>query len=90
MDFSLIYSDCDGHYVEVLDGDGVDGPSLGTWCTNNVPPPITSRGNALTVHLVDTGGNWDNSFVAYYSTLNTGKFSIQIRYIFRSISEKSF
>lgn len=76
MDFATTDIDCaEGHYVQVHDGSSVDGPSLGTWCSNNVPPPITSHGNALTVNLVASGVNEDNSFTAYYSNLNTGLFA---------------
>ena len=76
MDFAspLHHSDCGDHYVQVHDGSSLDGPSLGTWCSHDVPPPITSNGNALTINLVVSVENEDHSFVAYYSRLNTGMF----------------
>ncbi|XP_033347146.1 cubilin [Bombus vosnesenskii] len=43
----------DWTHLEVFDGEGLDGPSRGHWDagTDTVPLPITSNGNALTVHV---------------------------------------
>ncbi|XP_043479110.1 cubilin-like isoform X2 [Leptopilina heterotoma] len=64
-------SDCDNQYVQVHDGPIIEGPSLGTWCTTDVPPPIISSGNSLTVNLVSNLYNSESSFSAFYSSLNT-------------------
>ncbi|XP_012136673.2 cubilin [Megachile rotundata] len=72
MDIDLDYfeDDCTWDYIEVFEGEGLDGPSLGKWCSNAVPLPITSTGNALTVHLYS---NYDfpGHFALTYSVLNS-------------------
>lgn len=58
------------NYIEVFEGEGLDGPSRGKWMSNVIPLPITSNGNALTVNLHSfTFGNV--SFT--YTVLNSGK-----------------
>ncbi|CAK9795155.1 Cubn [Anthophora quadrimaculata] len=61
---------CSWNYIEVFDGQSLDGPSRGKWCDNVVPLPITSYGNALTVHLYS---NYDflGHFALTYSVLNS-------------------
>nr|XP_012218853.1 PREDICTED: cubilin-like [Linepithema humile] len=62
--------DCDWDYVQVLEGEGMDGPSLGKWCNNKTPPPITSTGSSLTLHLF-VHYEFVGYFAASYSSLNT-------------------
>lgn len=66
------FEDCSWNFVQVFEGEGLDGPSRGKWCDNVVPLPITSNGNALTVHLFS---NYDflGHFAFTYSVLNSGK-----------------
>ncbi|KAK2582770.1 hypothetical protein KPH14_005035 [Odynerus spinipes] len=62
--------DCNWKYVQVIEGEDTNGPLLGKWCANKVPPPITSTGSALTVHLYTTPGT-SAEFSATYSVLNS-------------------
>ncbi|KZC14141.1 Cubilin [Dufourea novaeangliae] len=62
--------DCTSSYIEVHEGQSVDGPSLGKYCDNVVPLPITSTGNALTVHLYALY-NFLGHFAITYSVLNS-------------------
>ncbi|XP_078037937.1 cubilin [Augochlora pura] len=66
----LIDTSCSESFVEVHDGLDVDGPSLGQWCNNIVPLPVTSRGNALTIHQYVAYYTQEH-FSLIYSTLNT-------------------
>lgn len=57
MTFTYLDLDvADWTHLEVFDGEGLDGPSRGHWDagTNTVPLPITSNGNALTVHVTSS------------------------------------
>jgi len=56
--------------LQVFEGESTDGPSLGKWCNNVAPPPITSTGNSLTLRTVFY--EFIGHFVAMYSVLNTG------------------
>lgn len=62
---------CFVDYLQVIEGEDMDGPVLGKWCSNKIPPPITSTGNALTIHLYVKYGY--NDFSAIYSVLNSGE-----------------
>ncbi|EFN66210.1 Cubilin [Camponotus floridanus] len=61
---------CSWDYIQVFEGDSTDGPLLGKWCNNVTPPPITSTGNSLTLHLF-VRYEFAGHFVASYSVLNT-------------------
>lgn len=65
--------DCAVAYLEVHEGRSIDGPSLGKWCDNVVPLPVTSTGNAITIHLYALFelGN----FAISYSVLNSGELA---------------
>ncbi|XP_014605735.1 PREDICTED: cubilin-like [Polistes canadensis] len=66
----LIDPGCKLEYVQVIEGEDMDGPVLGKWCNNKIPPPITSTGSALTVHLY-TSIKFHSDFSATYSVLNS-------------------
>lgn len=57
--------------LQVFEGESIDGPLLGKWCNNVSPPPITSTGSSLTLHLA-VNYEFIGHFVAMYSVLNTG------------------
>ncbi|XP_029168402.1 cubilin-like [Nylanderia fulva] len=61
---------CFWDYIQVFEGESVDGPVLGKWCNNITPPSITSTGSALTLHLF-VRYEFTGHFVASYSALNT-------------------
>lgn len=67
---------CEHHSLSVYDGDSLDGPLRGSWCTNKSPPTFTSNGNALTIHLLSSYGSTD-MFQASYSVLNSGKYKFK-------------
>ncbi|EFN89302.1 Cubilin, partial [Harpegnathos saltator] len=70
-DFSRIWNDsCYLSYIEAFEGDSTDGPSLGKWCNNVAPPPVTSTGSSLTLHLF-IRYDFHGHFAATYSVLNT-------------------
>lgn len=56
--------------LSVYEGEGTDGPVVGSWQGTKVPPSIISKGNSLTVHLFSNYSN-DLTFGAIYSVLNT-------------------
>lgn len=62
---------CSWDYIQIFEGDSTDGPLLGKWCNNVTPPPVTSTGNSLTLHLF-VRFEFVGHFVASYSVLNTG------------------
>ncbi|EZA59389.1 Cubilin [Ooceraea biroi] len=62
---------CSLDYVQVFEGEGMDGPLLGKWCDNITPPPVTSTGSSLTVHLYSSNEELLGHFAAAYSVLNT-------------------
>lgn len=57
--------------LQVFEGESTDGPLLGKWCNNVAPPPITSTGSSLMLHLT-VHYEFIGHFVAIYSVLNTG------------------
>ncbi|XP_066598353.1 cubilin-like [Prorops nasuta] len=62
---------CRLQYVQVFEGIGKEGPSLGKWCTNKVPLPITSTGNALSLYLYSQYAFPHDLVSATYSSLNS-------------------
>ncbi|XP_035743302.1 cubilin-like [Vespa mandarinia] len=61
---------CSIEYLQVIEGEYMDGPVLGKWCSNKSPPPITSTGSALTIHLYAKLKGYSD-FSAIYSVLNS-------------------
>ncbi|XP_076655704.1 cubilin [Halictus rubicundus] len=74
MELGMMYgyaeNDCGASYIEAHEGPTMDGPSLGKWCNNVTPLPVTSSGNAITVHFW-TGYNLHEHFAITYSVLNS-------------------
>lgn len=72
FELSQIWGDpCSLTYIEAFEGDSTDGVSLGKWCNNVAPPPVTSTGSSITVHLF-MRYEFIGHFAATYSVLNTG------------------
>ncbi|KAJ8276925.1 hypothetical protein GJAV_G00069430 [Gymnothorax javanicus] len=53
-DFNVenVYGNCSSDYVELLDGDNFQAPSIGRYCGIEVPHPITSYSNALVLKFI--------------------------------------
>lgn len=66
--------ECEHNYLEIRDGDDKDAPLRGRYCHNRAPPPITSYGSALFVHLVSEYG-YSGRLVATYSVLHSCKYT---------------
>ncbi|XP_029048305.2 cubilin isoform X2 [Osmia bicornis bicornis] len=62
--------ECGWNHIEVFEGEGMDGPSLGQWCDDVIPLPITSTGNTLTVHL-EAHYDFMGHFALTYTLLNS-------------------
>lgn len=75
FEYFQFWSDDCFNYIEVFDGVDTTGPSRGKWCNRNVPLPITSNGNALTVHLYKLHDNLIH-FTLTYSVLNSGEWTL--------------
>jgi hypothetical protein len=43
---------CETTFVEILDGEDYEAPSIGKFCSASLPPSFTSTGNALVIRLV--------------------------------------
>ncbi|KAL0113327.1 hypothetical protein PUN28_012468 [Cardiocondyla obscurior] len=56
--------------LQVFEGESIDGPLLGKWCNNVAPPPVTSTGSSLVLHL-SAHYDFAGHFVAMYSVMNT-------------------
>jgi cubilin len=63
--------DCVRDFVEVLDGEDLDAPSIGKYCFSRIPPAITSQGNGLVVR-VQTNDAWGFGFRATYDISSGG------------------
>ncbi|XP_076174105.1 cubilin isoform X2 [Ptiloglossa arizonensis] len=61
---------CTIAFIEIHEGESLDGPSRGKWCDNVIPLPLTSNGNALTVHLY-ASYDFFGHFAIMYSVLNS-------------------
>ena len=58
-------NDCERDYVEVLDGEDLEAPSVGKFCFSRIPPAITSQGNGLVIRVL-TLDSWGFGFRATY------------------------
>lgn len=66
MDIQTVSNEnCDNDYVEVLDGEDLEAPSIGKYCFNRIPPAITSQGNSLVLRI-STLDSWGFGFRANY------------------------
>ncbi|XP_066579431.1 cubilin [Amia ocellicauda] len=68
-DFSLENKNgsCQTDAVEILDGDNSEAPSVGRYCGEDLPHPVTSFSNALVVNFVSNGQDADKGFRAVYA-----------------------
>ncbi|XP_011500246.1 PREDICTED: cubilin-like, partial [Ceratosolen solmsi marchali] len=77
----LLVSDCSSNHIEIYEGEGIEGPLLGQICSNKIPSPYFSSGNALTIHLIFGSGDIiGDNFEATYSTFTSacgGKYTAE-------------
>ncbi len=76
MDLTMHLRDelCQHNYLEVLDGEDSEAPSLYKACGGGrMPPTLTSRGNALVLNFVGIGYG-EHGFRAVYDVSSSGKF----------------
>nr|XP_023646366.1 cubilin [Paramormyrops kingsleyae] len=66
------FGNCSADFVEVLDGDNYEAPSIGRYCGSGVPNPITSFSNALVVNFVSDMFISDKGFRSTYSASTSG------------------
>lgn len=71
MDLAMYLYDalCENNYVEVLDGEDGEAPSLYKACGGRMPPTLTSRGNALVLNFIGKG----HGFRTVYDISSSGK-----------------
>ncbi|XP_030624670.1 LOW QUALITY PROTEIN: cubilin [Chanos chanos] len=67
LDLEQLNSNCSHDAVEILDGDNYQAPSIGRYCGNTLPHPITSFSNVLVVNFVTDSSVSKKGFRATYS-----------------------
>ncbi|KAG9276492.1 cubilin [Astyanax mexicanus] len=72
FELEMINSNCSHDAVEILDGDNSDAPSVGRYCGNDVPHPVTSFSNALVVNFVTDASVTRKGFRATYTASTSG------------------
>ncbi|KAJ8376962.1 hypothetical protein SKAU_G00075420 [Synaphobranchus kaupii] len=73
-DFKLenLNGNCSSDFVEVLDGDNYQAPSVGLYCGDVVPHPVTSYSDALVVKFISNHGYSEKGFRATYAASTSG------------------
>lgn len=69
------HGECQFDYVEVYDGDAIDAPFLGRYCSNNVPPPVVSTGSTLRIRFIADQSVTRGGFRAEYVTICGGLYT---------------
>lgn len=70
MDLSMDPS-CTSNYVELLDGEDFEAPSIYKACVGGIPPTKTSSGNAMILHIVGDH-YYGHGFRAVYDLSSSG------------------
>ncbi|KAL8573049.1 hypothetical protein ACOMHN_010479 [Nucella lapillus] len=65
-------SGCPHDYLEILDGESPSSPSLGKFCDDNVPTPVTSTSNRVRVNFVTDSSVTYGGFRLHYVTNGCG------------------
>ncbi|XP_074049030.1 cubilin [Macrotis lagotis] len=60
-------SNCSQDFIEILDGNDYDAPLQGRYCGRNMPPPVTSFSNSLTVKFISNARVNFEGFRATYT-----------------------
>ncbi|XP_076437271.1 cubilin-like isoform X2 [Babylonia areolata] len=64
---------CFWDYVEVVNGQYGDSPSMGRFCGDTLPDPVQSSGNTMTVRFHTDGSVSNRGFSATYTSLEDAK-----------------
>ncbi|XP_026057290.1 cubilin-like [Carassius auratus] len=72
FEVEMVNSNCSHDRVEVLDGDNYQAPSVGRYCGNELPHPVTSFSNALVVNFISDGSVGRKGFRATYTASTSG------------------
>ncbi|KAF4095682.1 cubilin isoform X1 [Onychostoma macrolepis] len=72
FEVEMVNSNCSHDSVEVLDGDNYQAPSVGRYCGNELPHPVTSFSNALVVNFISDASVGRKGFRATYMASTSG------------------
>uniref|UniRef100_A0A8C1I6Q0 Cubilin (intrinsic factor-cobalamin receptor) n=1 Tax=Cyprinus carpio TaxID=7962 RepID=A0A8C1I6Q0_CYPCA len=72
FEVEMVNSNCSHDSVQVLDGDNYQAPSVGRYCGNELPHPVTSFSNALVVNFISDASVGRKGFRATYMASTSG------------------
>uniref|UniRef100_A0A3B4F981 Cubilin n=1 Tax=Pundamilia nyererei TaxID=303518 RepID=A0A3B4F981_9CICH len=67
FDLEMIFANCSHDFLEILDGDNYDSPTIGRYCGSEIPHPVTSFSNSLVVKFISDQSYSRKGFRATYS-----------------------
>ncbi|XP_038138788.1 cubilin-like, partial [Cyprinodon tularosa] len=67
FELEMLNSNCSHDAVEILDGDNYQAPSIGRYCGDEIPHPVTSFSNSLVVNFISDHSVSRRGFRAVYS-----------------------
>uniref|UniRef100_A0A3Q4HHJ3 Cubilin (intrinsic factor-cobalamin receptor) n=1 Tax=Neolamprologus brichardi TaxID=32507 RepID=A0A3Q4HHJ3_NEOBR len=67
FDLEMILANCSHDFLEILDGDNYDSPTIGRYCGSEIPHPVTSFSNSLVVKFISDHSYSRKGFRATYS-----------------------
>uniref|UniRef100_A0A3P8P3D4 Cubilin n=1 Tax=Astatotilapia calliptera TaxID=8154 RepID=A0A3P8P3D4_ASTCA len=67
FDLEMIFANCSHDFLEILDGDNYDSPTIGRYCGSEIPHPVTSFSNSLVVKFISDQSYSRKGFRAAYS-----------------------
>lgn len=62
---------CVNDYVEIIDGELEQDPSLGKFCNTTIPPPIVSSGPFVKLNFISDAFSTDKGFYLTYNTISS-------------------
>lgn len=67
FELEMVAGNCSHDFVEILDGDNYNAPSVGKYCGTQVPHPVTSFSNALVISFISDSSVAKKGFRATYT-----------------------
>uniref|UniRef100_I3KD12 Cubilin n=1 Tax=Oreochromis niloticus TaxID=8128 RepID=I3KD12_ORENI len=67
FDLERIFANCSHDFLEILDGDNYNSPTIGRYCGSEIPHPVTSFSNSLVVKFISDQFDSRKGFRATYS-----------------------